>query len=156
MDIKDLLNPANLRALVVYLSIYLIGRSIYYLVIGDPLAYFEQQRYQEVFEQTLGLKIPMVILTILWPLILGFVNVLHADLRLAPTLFYTVIALHVTSCLIAAAMLYSFGWETMIFANSIDVPPNLVITSVTVGTIVSGAVAVALYRWRFQLFETTQ
>ena len=119
MEIKDLWKLENLRVLLVYLTLYIVGRSIYFIVIGHPFAYFETSIYQEMFRQTLELEIPMFILTILWPLILAVLNSLHPSLRLAPSLFYPVIALHATSCLVAAGILFFWDSETLVLETTI-------------------------------------
>jgi len=155
MEIKDLWKLENLRVLLVYLTLYIVGRSIYFIVIGHPFAYFETSIYQEMFRQTLELEIPMFILTILWPLILAVLNSLHPSLRLAPSLFYPVIALHATSCLVAAGILFFWDSETLVFGNdySLSFPSMKVVASISFATMISSLVSVLIYRFRIRVFE---
>jgi hypothetical protein len=156
MDIKDIFKLENLRVLIVYLTLYIIGRSIYYIVIDQPFAYFESHMYQEMFRQTLDIAVPMFILTIMWPLVLAFLTSLHQSLRLAPTLFYSVVAVHTASCLIAAAMLYSWDADTLTFANRESFPSMTVVAWVTGATIVSSGISLLIYRFKLALFEPAE
>ena len=151
MDIKDLLKLENMRVLLVYLSLYLIGRSVYYLVIDEPFAYFANGRYQEMFQQILDIDIPMVALTIMWPLILTFLTLLHDNLRLAPGLFYSVIGSHTLSCLIAAYLVYSWDTSVVYIGNAHEVPTMNAVLLVTAATITTSIVSVFLYRIRYKL-----
>ena len=147
MDIKDLFKPETIRVLVVYLCLYLMGRSIFFLIIGQPFAYFDSNQYQEMFRQTLELEIPMSILTILWPLILAVLNLTHPKLRVAPRLFYVTISVHTVSCLIAAWMLYSWDTPQLIFDNQYSYPTiNIVLSIAGTTTIVSGIAALLYYK----------
>lgn len=157
MELKDIFKPENFRALIVFCSIYIIGRSIYYLLEGQPFAYFSSEWYQSMFYVSMGVVVPMVILTIMWPLILAFMNMLHEGLRLAPSLFYTVVCIHLGSCIIAAVQMALWDPNEIAIVEAGKSFPKLsVVLSVTMLTAISAVTSIWLYRINYRIFEQKQ
>lgn len=152
MSIQDFFNPKKGRPLLLVLSLYLIGRAIYYLVAGKPESYgsfIEANFFTEVVFQ---ISIPMSIMTIMWPIIFAMLNLFHKDFRLSSVVFYTTVLIHIFSSIISAIWLSLDSNITVTFEERLN--GLNIIYAITLITLVTSVVACVAYHKKIQLFSS--
>jgi hypothetical protein len=151
MSIQDFFNPKKGRPLLLVLSVYLIGRSIYYLVAGKPEFYGSFLNSNQFTEVVLQVSIPMSIMTIMWPVIFVILNLFHKDFRLSSVIFYTTVIIHLSSSIISAIWLGLDSDIHVIFEGRLN--GRYQVYTITVITFVTSALACVAYRKNIRLFS---
>lgn len=112
MDIEKtldvLLNPKYLRPIILAVGIIVLFRNLYYLVLSDVTQLFKFGA-QPTVEMTLGAEVPMLLMTVLWPVIFAFLNRVHESMKINKYAFYGIILVHLVTCLISAYLIHSEG-----------------------------------------------
>ena len=112
MDIEKALNvltnPIYVRIILIIVAVVLLLRNIMYLILGDITYTFSGQQPQHVLE-VIGLDIPALVMTILWPVVLAFLNIIHEKIKLEKDIFFSVMIVHAATCLFGAYMIYDGG-----------------------------------------------
>ena len=152
MPIEDIFSAKNGRFLLFALTLYLIGRGIYYLALGGPEYIASLTTQQKVMDLIFHVSIPMAIMTIMWPLIYACSNAFHEGIRLTSTVFYFTISFHLASTLLAAFFIVESN--TGVSLNGEPVDPNKIYTVSSV-TILTTALAWFFYYKKISLFNSS-
>jgi hypothetical protein len=157
MDLlKKLLKPEFGNLALWLIGFILLGRSFYYFLIDQSFAYVcvetsclqPQGSIKEIFDK----EIPMVLMTILWPVIFAFFNTLHPKIRIKPIVFYIIILIHTLSALIAGYSVYDAGTIGQ-HAKLADTDTRTI--QVVCLTLVSAITSIYIYVKRFTVFVKT-
>lgn len=151
--VKNLLKPEYGNSVLLLIGFILVGRSFYYFLIDQSYAYVcvdahclqPQGSIKEVFDK----EIPMVLMTILWPIVFAFFNTLHPKIRMKPLVFYIVIFTHTMSALIAGSIVYEAG--TLGLHEKLADTNTRTIQVVGL-TLISTIAAIYIYLKRFTVF----
>lgn len=81
-ELFEYLKPEHLRYVLVVLSVALIGRAVWYLLTGEPFAYFSSSYQQGMIYHSLKFSVPMVVMTVMWPVVLAALNQIQEKTRL--------------------------------------------------------------------------
>lgn len=106
-----------------------------------------------MIEETLDLSVPMVLMTILWPIVFSILNKMHNEIKLAPWLFYMVIIIHVISCLVAAIMVGAADYVMVYSSSTFEVWGPWGIAGLT---LLTGVISVMIYASNIKLFKESE
>ncbi|UHQ54148.1 hypothetical protein [Microbulbifer sp. YPW16] len=153
MSIQELLSPKNGRILSISLAIYLMGRSIYYLVAGTPEYYGSFIQGNMFTDVVFQVSVPMAIMTIMWPIIFVALNLFHKEFRLNALIFYLTIFLHAFGGLLAAVIL-AFDQDVVLIESGriTNLSRIYVITGISVVTCIVAGIA---YQKNMSLFSAS-
>jgi len=106
--LDSLLNPKYLKPIILIVAVLVLFRNAYYLLFSDVTRIFlfgQQESLKMVFD----IEVPMLLMTVIWTVIFSILNRMHDSLRVNSQFFYSVLATHAITCLVAAAIIYSNG-----------------------------------------------
>jgi glucan phosphoethanolaminetransferase (alkaline phosphatase superfamily) len=102
--IGSLSKPEYLKIILTLVAILIVFRNILYIAMGDIQSLFGYTE-QRTIEALFHVEIPMLIMTIMYPVLLAFLNTIHKKVRLESFVFISVIIIHLATCAVAVFLL---------------------------------------------------
>ena len=113
MDIEKVIefikNPIYLRIILILTAFVLLFRNVMYLVLGDLYYVFNDMQPQDVIVFVFDEEVPALVMTILWPIVLSTLNMIHPKVKLQKDFFISVLIIHASTCLLTAYLLIDSG-----------------------------------------------
>lgn len=98
-------------------ALVILGRNAYYLLVGDAADLFSYGQ-QQAITVTLGAEVPMLLMTVLWPLVFAMLNLIHAGMKMDRSFFTVVLLVHIGTCWLAAWILYTGSFDPQVVSET--------------------------------------
>lgn len=103
-----LLNPKYLKSVILIVGILVLFRNIYYLLFSDVTLLFKFGA-QPPIEISLDIQVPMLLMTVLWPIVFALLNRIDERIKINNIVFNIILAVHLFTCLFAAYLINNEG-----------------------------------------------
>ena len=148
----DWLKPEYFKFVIVGIALAILWRSAEYLIADEPLMFFSLAQAQPAIDEILGVEMPYVVMSILWPVVFAFSNLIHSNLRISSLFFYSVIAVHTVTCLLAAYLIFSQEFDSVNLQFGEELLKIHVVYAVLGATAISVIFSIFVYHRNILLF----
>ena len=104
-QINVIINPKYAKAIIIIIALIVIERTVHAFITDNIISLLSIQQEQRSIEMFFDLEVPMVKMTIFWPIIFLMINVLHRNIRVSKFFYNFVVYLNAVAATLSAIII---------------------------------------------------